>query len=153
MTQAAAAIPQTLVVAQLNLPYCIATMLLEGDVFVDQFAEATVADRQRMTPADRVEVIHDPEITALHKKFRHRIRIGVQLKDGRTLQGTEAYARGSDMRFASEADIVEKFEQLAAVTLPRERVTRIRDLMLDLENVANAGELARLLAGNPASAT
>ena len=140
--------PESLTSAQLNLPYCIATMLLEGDVFVDQFTEAKVADPQRMALADKVEVIHDPAITALHKKFRHRIRIEVRLRDGRTLQGAEDYARGSDVRFASEADIVEKFEKLAAGVLPREQVGRIRDLMLDLEHIADAGELARLLAGN-----
>src|SRR5205809_4136178 len=34
--------PQGLTSAQLNLPYCVATLLLEGDVFVDQFTEAAV---------------------------------------------------------------------------------------------------------------
>ncbi len=29
--------PEGLTAAQLNLPFCVATLLLEGDVFVDQF--------------------------------------------------------------------------------------------------------------------
>ncbi len=32
-------VPQGLTSAQLNLPFCVATLLLEGDVFVDQFTE------------------------------------------------------------------------------------------------------------------
>jgi 2-methylcitrate dehydratase PrpD len=43
--------PQGLTSAQLNLPYCVATWLLDGDVFVDQFTEAMVADPERMRVA------------------------------------------------------------------------------------------------------
>ena len=52
-------VPQGLTSAQLNLPYCVATLLLEGDCFVDQFTEDKVADTERMrlaekrSPADR----------------------------------------------------------------------------------------------------
>ena len=42
--------PQGLTSAQLNLPFCVATLLLEGDVFVDQFTDAVVDDKQ----ADRI---------------------------------------------------------------------------------------------------
>ena len=40
--------PEGLTSAQLNLPYCVATLLLEGDCFVDQFTEAAVADPARI---------------------------------------------------------------------------------------------------------
>src|SRR5262249_41559319 len=32
--------PQGLTAAQLNLPFCVATLLLEGDVFIEQFSDA-----------------------------------------------------------------------------------------------------------------
>ena len=40
--------PQGLTSAQLNLPFCVATLLLEGDVFVDQFTDDVVADQRRI---------------------------------------------------------------------------------------------------------
>ena len=40
--------PEGLTSAQLNLPYCVATLLLEGECFVDQFTEAAVADQARI---------------------------------------------------------------------------------------------------------
>jgi len=40
--------PEGLTSAQLNLPYCVATLLLEGDVFVDQFTEEAVHDAKRI---------------------------------------------------------------------------------------------------------
>src|SRR6266581_627462 len=57
-------VPESLTSAQLNLPYCVATLLLEGDCFVDQFTEDKVADPARMALAERVRVEHDPAITA-----------------------------------------------------------------------------------------
>src|SRR5690606_31066880 len=36
--------PQGLTSAQLNLPFCVATFLLEGDCFVEQFTDDVVAD-------------------------------------------------------------------------------------------------------------
>ena len=42
--------PQGLTSAQLNLPFCVATLMLEGDVFVEQFTDEAVDDR----PPDRV---------------------------------------------------------------------------------------------------
>src|SRR2546421_2697715 len=61
--------PEGLTSAQLNLPYCVATLLLAGDVFVDQFTEAAVHDRARMELSNKVQVIHDPTITTLGAKF------------------------------------------------------------------------------------
>ncbi len=57
-------VPQGMTSAQLNLPYCIATLLLDGDAFVDQFTEDKVADPDRIRVASLVAVAEDPEITA-----------------------------------------------------------------------------------------
>ena len=56
--------PEGVTSAQLNLPFCVATMLIEGDCFVDQFSEAIVADPARMAFATKVRTIEDPGITA-----------------------------------------------------------------------------------------
>lgn len=139
-------VPQGLTSAQLNLPYCIGTYLLDGDCGVDQFTEDKVADPQRMAEAEKVEVHHDPEITAKGAKFRHMVRVELHLTDGTRMQRTVEAARGSEQKFASETDIVEKFEKLAAKALPRSQVEELRDAMLGLEKVSDATRIARLLA-------
>ena len=48
-------------------------------------------------------------------------------------------------KFASDGDIVEKFEKLAAKALPKAQVGKLRDAMLGLEDLADASEIARLL--------
>ena len=138
--------PQGLTSAQLNLPYCIGTYLIEGDCGVDEFTEDKVADPERMAYAEKVEVHHDPEITAKGAKFRHMVRVELHLKDGKRMERTVEAARGSEKKFASEADIVEKFEQLAAKALPSSQVAKLRDAMLGLEKLSDATKIAQLLA-------
>ena len=138
-------VPQGLTSAQLNLPYCVATWLLEGDCFVDQFTEDKVADPARMKLAGKVEVVHDPDITALGAKFRHKVHVDVHLNDGTVMKRMVEAARGSEKKFASDAEIVEKYEKLARKALPRARVERLRDAVLWLEKLKDAAELARLM--------
>ncbi len=138
-------VPQGLTSAQLNLPYCVATYLLEGDCFVDQFTEDKVADPARMALAGKVGVRHDAGITAKGSKFRHMVRVEVELADGTKMERAVEAGRGNEKNFASEAEVVEKFEKLAAHVLPRSRVEQLRDAMLTLDKLDDAAELARLM--------
>jgi len=138
-------VPQGLTSAQLNLPYCVATWLIEGDCFVDQFTDDKVADPARMKLAGKVEVLHDPAITALGAQFRHKVHVEAHLNDGTVLKRTVEAARGSEKKFASDAEIVEKYEKLAHKALSKSQVVRLRDAVLELENLHDATEIARLL--------
>lgn len=138
-------VPQGLTSAQLNLPYCVATWLLDGDCFVDQFTEAKVADPQRMALAEKVEVREDPAITAKGAKFRHMVHAEAHLNDGTVLKRTVEAGRGSEKNFASDADVVAKFEKLAAKALPKAQAGKLRDAVLQLEKLPDASEIARLM--------
>ena len=139
-------VPQGLTSAQLNLPYCVGTWLIEGDVSAEHFTEDKVADPDRMRYGELVEVHHDAEITKKGPKYRHMVRVEVHLKDGTRMERTMESARGSEYKFASEADIVEKFEKLAGKALPKSQVAELRDAMLGLEKLPNATRIAELLA-------
>ena len=138
--------PEGLTSAQLNLPFCVATYMLEGDCFVEQFTEDCVADPDRMAYAERIETEHDPEITAKGSTARHEVWVEIFLRDGTHLQERCEAPRGSEFSFASEADVAAKFEKLARHTLPDDRVAALRDAILNLEDLGNATEIAKLLA-------
>lgn len=137
--------PDGMTAAQLNLPFCLATLLLEGDVFVDQFSDAALTDPRRMALAQKVSVVHDPGITARGGKFRHQVRVEVHLRDGARLEEAVEAPSGSEEKFASEGDIVGKFRKLAGRVLPADRLDRIIELVMDLEAAADAAPLARAL--------
>jgi len=138
--------PKGMTSAQLNLPFCVATLLLEGDCFVDQFRPGAENDARRIALAGRVEVRADPAITAKGARYRHAVRVEVLLKDGKTLRAEKETPRGADGHFASAGDIVTKFETLASHALPRPQLEALRDAVLGLEKLERAGQLAELLA-------
>jgi aconitate decarboxylase len=138
--------PQGLTSAQLNLPYCVAILLLDGDVFVDQFTEAMVADPERIAVSRLVEVREDPTITARGKAFRHMVRVEVALRNGMRLEETVEAPRGSEHSFASADEVIGKFRKLASRRIPDSQVERIVDAVIGAERLADSGQLARLLA-------
>ncbi|NML48365.1 MmgE/PrpD family protein [Ramlibacter sp. G-1-2-2] len=139
-------VPQGLTSAQLNLPYCVATLLLEGNCFVEQFTEDKVADPQRMALAEKVSVRHDDAITALGAKFRHKVRVVVRLRDGTEMEATVEAPCGSEHNFASADDVIAKFRNLAATALAPSRIESLCDAMMSLETAPDASVLAALLA-------
>jgi 2-methylcitrate dehydratase PrpD len=139
--------PQGLTSAQMNLPFCVATLLAAGDVFVDQFSEAAVTDPRRMALAAKVEVVHDPAITARGAKLRHMVRVDVEFADGTLESETVEAPRGSEQKFAIEADVVEKFRKLVRRTCSDTQAARIVDLVLGCDKLADVGVLVAALAG------
>jgi aconitate decarboxylase len=137
--------PEGLTSAQLNLPYCVATLLLEGDVFVDQFTEAAVHDRARIELSRKVEVIEDPAITARGARFRHMVKVNVKLHDGSMLTETREAPRGSEHSFAPAEDIAEKFRKLTRAAMPKGQQDGLVEAVLRIETHADARELIRLL--------
>ena len=138
--------PTGMTAAQLNLPFCAATLLLEGDCFVEQFQPGAERDPRRMALAERVSVLADPAITAKGAKHRHEVRVAVELRDGRRLARTQETPRGSDHNFAADGDVVAKFEKLAGDALAPKRVAELRDAVLGLEKLRDAAKLGELLA-------
>lgn len=52
--------PEGVTSAQLNLPFCVATLLLEGDVFVEQFSEEAIREPARIALAEKSKSITIP---------------------------------------------------------------------------------------------
>jgi 2-methylcitrate dehydratase PrpD len=137
--------PEGLTSAQLNLPYCVATLLLEGDCFVEQFTEAAVADPKRMALSKKVEVVEDPAITARGARFRHMVRVDVHLRDGSVHSETREAPRGSEHSFATREDIVEKFRKLTRSAMPQKQQDALIEAVLGMEALKNGKDLAQLL--------
>lgn len=128
---------------QFCMPYIVATLLLEGDFFVDQCNEDKMADPERIRHSRKVEFIAEPEITKMG--LRYYVRVEVILKDGTRMEETVEAQRGSETKFASEADVVGKFEKLVKHVFPEKQVSAIRDTVLGLEKIDDASKLAKLL--------
>jgi len=89
--------------------------------------------------------VHDPDITAMGTPRRLLVRVDVHMNDGSVLSETAETARGRETRFASETEVVEKFQKLASHALPATRVDQIINTVLNLEKLDDANVLAMLL--------
>jgi 2-methylcitrate dehydratase PrpD len=137
--------PDSMTTAQLNLPFCVATLLIEGDVSVDQFKPEAIHDAARIALSRKVEVMHDPQITALGSGFRHKARVDVHLRDGSVHTETREAPRGSEQSFAGADDIVGKFKTLTRGKLAPQRQQALVDAVLGMEGLKSAKQLIELL--------
>jgi len=138
-------VPRGFTAAQLNLSYCVATLLIDGEVFVDEFTEDKLTDPARMALAEKITVLHDSAITARGPKFRQMVRVEIHLNDGTRMERTREVSLAKE-KFASATEIVAKFDNLATRVLPESQVRELRDAVLNLEQLNDAARLAQLLA-------
>jgi aconitate decarboxylase len=137
--------PDSMTTAQLNLPFCVATLLIEGDVFVDEFTPDCVDDAARIKLSRKVKVVQDPAITALGAGYRHKVRVDIRFRDGSSESETREAPRGSEQSFASADDIVEKFRKLTRGVMAAKQQDALVDAVLKLETLPDSRTLIELL--------
>jgi 2-methylcitrate dehydratase PrpD len=143
--------PDGLTAAQLNLPFCAATLLMRGDAFVDEFTPDCIDDAARIAVSRKVTVEHDPAITALGAAHRHKVHVEVRLRDGSLESETREAPRGSEQSFASAADIVEKFRKLTRGVMAAQQQEALIDSVMRLDELADSRSLIELLRVRPLS--
>jgi 2-methylcitrate dehydratase PrpD len=137
--------PESLTAAQLNLPFCVATLLIAGDAFVDAFTPDCVADAARIALSRKVKVLHDPAITALGAAHRHKVRVEMRFHDGSTARETREAPRGSERSFAGADDVISKFRRLTRGVMAQKQQDALIGAVLELERLADSRELVGLL--------
>ena len=140
--------PEGLTSAQLNLPFCVATLLLEGDVFVDEFKPDCVDDQARIELSRKVNVVHDPAITALGAGARHKVRVDIHFRDGSVESETREAPRGSEQSFASAEDIVTKFRKLTRGVMSAAQQDALADAVLGMDKLPDIRTLIERLRVN-----
>ncbi len=137
--------PQGLTSAQLNLPFCVATLLIEGDVFVDEFTPDCVDNDERIAHSRKVKVVHDPAITAQGAGFRHKVRVDIHFRDGSVESETREAPRGSEQSFASADDIVAKFRKLTRGVMAAPQQDALVDAVLGVDKLPDSRTLIERL--------
>ncbi len=137
--------PEGVTAAQLNLPFCVALLFIEGDVFVDAFTPYNINDPDIIALSRKVRVVHDPAITAMGAAYRHKVRVEVHFQDGSVESETREAPRGSEQSFASAEDIVSKFRKLTRGVMSATQQDALADAVLGLDKLPESRTLIRLL--------
>jgi aconitate decarboxylase len=127
-------VPAETITAQMNLPYTAAVTLLEGNAFVDQYADSKLRDPTILDLADRVEVYVDPELDALGPHEMRAVRVTVTMKSGEEHREEQIYRSGHWKNPMSDETLKAKFRDLAGRVITAEAVATVDAIIDNLEN-------------------
>jgi aconitate decarboxylase len=140
-------VPGGVVAAQMNAYYTSAVKLLDGEVFVDQFAESRLSDPRIMELIQRIRIAHDPTFDSGGAASRHAVRVEAETTEGKTWLENVDQRRGSSRYPLAGADIERKFRGLAKAILPSEAVGEILAMVGGIDDLEDIGSLVALLRG------
>lgn len=138
-------VPAGVVAAQMNAFYTSAMKLLEGDVFIEQFAQHKLAEPRVLGMIERIRIYHEPEFDAGGASTRHKVRVEAEFKDGKTLTEDVEQRKGSAHFPLSNQDIERKFRGLAKVVLAPAAVDKLIEHVQAIDSIDRMETLTDIL--------
>jgi 2-methylcitrate dehydratase PrpD len=138
--------PGEVIAAQMNGYFIGAVTLLDGDAFIEQFAEGRLADPKILDLLPRIDIVHDPVLDLGGAAKRHAVTIDASMQDGRNLSTYVEQRRGSAEHPLSPADVGRKFRRLASTSLSASEIDEVRDVVQRLERAPDLKRLMTLLS-------
>lgn len=134
--------PKNAYAAQFSIPFTVACALIHRKFGLAELAQYQRADILAL--ADKVNYRIDPKPGV--PQHYNSSEVIVHMKDGRQLSHREEINRGGADRPMKGAEIIAKYVDNAALTLPRKQIDTIRDTVLALDKTDNVKVLSRSLA-------
>lgn len=137
--------PGTFHDAQVSLPYSAALALVEGGALPAQYQRVGAGDDVVMALSRQIVIEEDPTLLR-----GVSCRMVVETTDGRRLESTVDYPRGSVERPLVDAELVAKFRSLSDPVAGADIATAIAAAVMSLESMADVNELGSLLSSSVA---
>jgi 2-methylcitrate dehydratase len=136
--------PTTRETADHSLPYTVAAALVDGRFSDAVFAPERFSDRRILALADRIEVHDDPELS---RQFPHAFpcRVEITTAEGTVHVAGRQVPRGHHDDPMSDAEVADKFRQLAGRQLPPSQVEQVLERLWNLDPGSRIGDLFVLL--------
>lgn len=134
------ALPRTTEEAQYSLPFPVAAALVFGRVGADEIAAPGLADARVQRLLGAMTLIEDPVFSSRFPAERWA-RVGVTLRDGRTLRSAPAQTRGIPEHPLGDDEVVAKYRGLARPVLGEARAARIETMVGKLRDAPTAFDL------------
>src|SRR2546428_3919894 len=130
--------------AQMNMEYCVAVALTDGNAGPQQFTSDKIADPRLVDLAHKVRFEIDPEIEQIYPRaFPGRVTI--RLRDGRTVEQYVPGPKGSPENPMTLDEVAAKFHLLVDPVLGQERAERLATLIAEMDTVENVQSLTAML--------
>lgn len=140
--------PATAFEAKFSLPYVVSQALVHGSVRLNAFEPRRLGNPVTRALMKKVTLVEDPEFSAGFPTMR-AARVTITTIDGRTFEHFSPYRKGDPEAPLSDAELNDKFEELAAPVLGAARANALRDAVWRLDALRDVNLLA-LAADKPA---
>jgi 2-methylcitrate dehydratase PrpD len=129
--------PQSPSEARFSLQYCVAALFVLGAVRLEAFRPACLGRSDIRALMDRVSVSEDAELAAAYPQ-RRMARLLLRLSDGREVGLFQATRKGDPEDPLSDAELIEKFEELVSEVLLPEGVDGLKAQCLQGDDLPGA---------------
>jgi 2-methylcitrate dehydratase PrpD len=136
--------PPNYFASKYSLPHAAAVMVVRGGAGFRQLDDSALEDTQIAALRHRVHITEDPEMSAVAPRLRPA-RVTMTLTDGRQTTHSCDSHRGDFQQPFSDAEIREKFRELAGEVLTPEGVAKVENSVEHCENWRGLTELTGLL--------
>ncbi len=136
--------PSNMVGAQFSLQYCVAAMLVKGQLLLEEFWDDHLYNEDILNIASKIEVIVDEDIDK-NWPIDDITVIECQTKDNFSYKSRVERAKGDLEDPVTEKEIKEKFLKLASVFYSNEKCHEIINICENIENLSDVNELIKLL--------
>jgi 2-methylcitrate dehydratase PrpD len=130
--------------AQMNMEYCVAVALTDGNAGPQQFTNDRIADPRLVDLAHKVRFEIDPEIEQIYPRAFPG-RVAIRLRDGRTVAHAVPGPKGSPENPLTLDEVADKFHLLVDPVLGRQRAERLAALITAIDTLDNVQSLTAML--------
>jgi 2-methylcitrate dehydratase PrpD len=136
--------PETVASATYSAPFSVASALLTGSCWREQYTEEKIKDPSVLALAEKVEVVKDDGLDALYDEKWPAI-VEVQTTDGRLLTARRDLMKGEPEDPVSDPELKRKFTSLATDAVSADRAEEIWQTVFRLEKMKSVSPLVNLL--------
>ena len=108
--------PTTVLNAQMSIRYDVAVALADRSVYLEQFTEQRIKDRDVCDLAERTSVVFDAEMDAVYPEI-YAGKVTIALADGRSFTQRVDYSKGMPENTMSLEEIERKYRSLASFAI------------------------------------
>ena len=131
--------------AQMNIEYCAAVALTDGEAGPGQFTPERIADPELVSLARRARFTVDPEIEKLYPKT-FPAKVAIRTRDGRELKSRVAGPKGSPQNPMDFDMVAGKFRQITGGVISSDAQDKLVEAASGLDDIEAMGALVAHLA-------
>jgi 2-methylcitrate dehydratase PrpD len=136
--------PETVASATYSAPFSVASALITGSCWREQYTEERIKDHNVLALASKVEVVKDDALDALYDEKWPAI-VEVRTTDGRLLSARRDIMKGEPEDPLSDLALRRKFDSLATDAVSAEHSERIWETVFQMDERESVSELTGLL--------